>query len=82
MNTQMKIILITLCVILLVLQCCLWNSKDGILKIFHLRRDIKAQKIKNDEILNSNAALKKEIKTLKQGKEAIENRARSDFRND
>ena len=80
MNIQIKTaLIITLCVILLVLQCCLWNSKNGILKIFHLQRNIKTQQIKNDAILDSNTALRKEIKTLKQGREAIENRARSDL---
>lgn len=63
----------------LVLQYALWFSPGGIVSILHLRQQISAIKTENTELEARNALIAADVADLKQGKEAIEERARNDL---
>lgn len=75
----MKPIIISLAIILVVLQYKLWFDDNGISRYWHLKKDIGVQLAQNDTLKHRNEMLKAEIKDLKQGQEAIEERARNDL---
>ena len=75
----MRGVLIGLVIFLIILQYRLWFAKDGIVSVFHLKREIKVQEAKNREIIKQNNTMEDEIKALKNSKDAIENRARHDL---
>ena len=71
-----SLILISL---LLLLQYPLWFGKGGWLKVWDSDRQVEEQKHINQKIQARNAALDAEVRDLKQGTEAIEERARSEL---
>lgn len=73
----MKPIIIGLGIILLILQYKLWFDEGGIDRYWHLKGSISEQTAQNDDLKQRNEMLKAEIKDLKQGQEAIEERART-----
>lgn len=75
----MRAITITLLVILLLLQYPLWLGKGGWLKVWDLHRQVEAQQQVNQQTQTRNAVLDAEVRDLKQGTEAIEERARTDL---
>ena len=75
----MKLLLVILILVVLALQYKLWFGSDGITDIFHLKSQIHSQEAKNRELEQHNQFLEKEIDSLRQGGEAIENRARNDL---
>ena len=75
----MRIVLVLLCAILLFLQYCLWGTNNGILTALDLKRMIKEQQAKNNDIIYQNDILTDEINMLKNNKESIENKARNDL---
>ncbi len=75
----MRAITITLLVILLLLQYPLWLGKGGWLKVWDLHRQVEAQQQINQQTQARNAVLDAEVRDLKQGTEAIEERARTDL---
>ena len=75
----MKALLIILAIVIAALQYRLWFADDGIIHAFHLQSDIHDQQAKNEDITKHNASLIEEIKSLKKGGGAIENRARNDL---
>ena len=60
----------------LLLQYPLWFGKGGWLRAWDLDRQVNAQKKNNDDLRRRNAGLEAEVKDLKNGLEAIEERAR------
>ena len=60
----------------LLLQYPLWFGKGGWLRAWDLDRQVTAQKKTNDDLKRRNAGLEAEVKDLKNGLEAIEERAR------
>jgi cell division protein FtsB len=74
-----KSLTIALIIVFLLLQYKLWFDKDGILSIRHLHSLIKQQTKLNAETKNHNLALKADVNSLKNGREAIEERARHDL---
>ena len=60
----------------LLLQYPLWFGKGGWLRAWELDRQVTAQKKNNDGLKHRNAGLEAEVKDLKNGLEAIEERAR------
>lgn len=75
----MKIILYLLLAILLVLQYPLWLGDGGLLALWKLRREVAAQQVENARLKERNLALEAEVRDLKEGYEALEERARSEL---
>ena len=71
-----KLILIAL---ILLLQYTLWLGKGGWLKVWDLNHQVEEQKQVNQQTQTRNAVLDAEVRDLKQGTEAIEERARSEL---
>ena len=72
----MKILPGILGALILLIQYPLWLGKGGWVRAWHVENDLSAQKTRNDELEVRNAALAAEVRDLKQGTEAIEERAR------
>lgn len=73
----MKILALLLVVLIAAVQSPLWFGKGGWLRVWALSRDVEAQHTINENLRSRNAALLAEVKDLKQGYDAIEERARS-----
>jgi len=61
------------------LQAKLWFSDDGYRKTMNLRTAVAEQREQNESLRSRNAALDAEVINLKQGRDAAEERARSDL---
>ena len=72
----MKILAGILGALILLIQYPLWLGKGGWVRAWHVENELSAQKTKNDELDARNAGLAAEVRDLKQGTEAIEERAR------
>ena len=75
----MKWIATILFSLLLVLQYTLWFGNGGLLRLWQLNAMVDTQKVENEQLTERNRALEAEVIDLKQGLEAIEERARSDL---
>lgn len=75
----MRIVTLILIVLLLLLQYPLWLGHGGWLRVWDLHRQVAAQKLINAQTAARNATLDAEVRDLKQGSEAIEERARNDL---
>jgi cell division protein FtsB len=65
--------------LILALQYPMWLGKGGWFNVRELSAKLAAQRDRNAEIKARNAALDAEVRDLKQGVEAIEERARSEL---
>ena len=72
----MKILAGILSALILLIQYPLWLGKGGWLRAWHVENDLSNQQAQNGQLEVRNAALAAEVKDLKQGTEAIEERAR------
>jgi len=72
----MRILGYTLVGLIALLQYPLWFGKGGWLRVWSLERQVQEQKIANAALAQRNGALDAEVRDLKQGFEAIEERAR------
>jgi cell division protein FtsB len=68
-----------LLVVLLVLQYRIWASPNGMREVWRLERAIDAQTDENDRLAKRNRTLAAEVRDLKEGRTAIEERARTDL---
>jgi cell division protein FtsB len=75
----MRIIVAVLLVLLLGLQYRLWVSDGGMREVWRLRDEVAAQQAENEKLKERNRTLVAEVQDLKQGKTAIEERARTDL---
>lgn len=75
----MKIILYILLGILIGLQYPLWLGDGGLLALLKLKQEISLQKAENVQLRERNLALEAEVRDLKEGSEAIEERARAEL---
>ena len=75
----MRLVAAALAFLIVVLQYPLWLGKGGWLRVRDLGAQVDAQKIVNAGLKDRNAALDAEVRDLKQGTEAIEERARSEL---
>lgn len=75
----MKIILYLLVGILLGLQYPLWLGDGGVLSLLKLKQEIATQKQENTGLRERNLALEAEVRDLKEGYEALEERARAEL---
>jgi cell division protein FtsB len=65
--------------VLLVLQYRIWASPSGMREVWRLERAIEAQTDENDRLAERNRTLAAEVRDLKEGRTAIEERARTDL---
>ncbi len=75
----MKYLAAALLTMIILLQYPLWLGKAGWLKVRQLEQNVTAAHEQNLELQNRNTVLFAEINDLKQGTDAIEERARSDL---
>lgn len=75
----MKWLAIILVIALLALQYRLWMGEGSIASVVSLNREIAKQKEENARLRERNRLLAAEVDALKQGKDAIEERARNDM---
>jgi cell division protein FtsB len=64
---------------LLVLQYRIWASPGGMREVWRLEKAIDAQTQENEHLVERNRTLAAEVRDLKEGKQAIEERARTDL---
>jgi len=72
-------LLVLLAIAGLGLQAELWFSDDGYLKTLNLREAVADQRDLNETLRDRNGALDAEVVNLKQGRDAAEERARTDL---
>jgi cell division protein FtsB len=65
--------------LILLIQVPLWLGKGGWLTAWRLESKLETERAKNLQLEDRNAALSAEVRDLKQGTEAIEERARSEL---
>ena len=75
----MKWFAVALGIVVLLLQHRLWMSQDGVREIGRLESAVAAQRADNEGFANRNAELAAEVRDLKKGVTALEERARSDL---
>jgi len=73
----MKVLASMLFVLLILLQLQLWFGGHGVFQLWSLQRNISLEKQQNSALLQRNEQLHAEVQELKEGKEALEERARS-----
>ena len=67
---------LVLVALIILLQYPLWLGKGGWLRVWEVDRQLDAQRAENQKLETRNAALDAEVRDLKSGYEAIEERAR------
>ncbi|MFN3564433.1 MAG: cell division protein FtsB [Burkholderiaceae bacterium] len=72
----MRALTIVLGMLLLAIQWPLWFGKGGWLRVWELQRVLEAQRQANGALAAHNAALAAEVRSLREGRDAIEERAR------
>ena len=75
----MRIVAAFLLVLVLALQYRLWVSDGGMREVWRLRDEVALQQTENEKLKERNRTLVAEVQDLKQGKTAIEERARTDL---
>jgi len=75
----MKALAIVLGALIVLIQYPLWFGKGGWLRAWDVDRQVSAQKAKNSDLERRNAQLAAEVRDLKTGTEAIEERARQEL---
>ena len=75
----MRALAVVLVVLIAAVQTPLWFGKGGWLRVWELDQQLQAQRATNDKLRTRNAALDAEVRDLKQGYDAIEERARSEL---
>jgi cell division protein FtsB len=75
----MRWLTIALIVLVVLVQYPLWFGKGGWLKVWELDQQVKTQKETNAKLKARNDALDAEVRDLKSGTDAIEERARAEL---
>ena len=75
----MKALLAGLVIVLLILQWRLWAGPVGVSELRDVEAQLAAQQAENEALRQRNEMLENEVLDLKNGLEAIEERARSDL---
>lgn len=74
--TGMRALALVFCGLIVLIQYPLWLGKGGWMRVWEIDRQVTAQKQQNTRLEVRNKALDAEVRDLKQGSEAIEERAR------
>ena len=72
----MRILAVLLGALIVVIQLPLWLGKGGWLRVWELDQQVAAQRVQNARLEARNAGVAAEVRDLKQGLEAVEERAR------
>ncbi|PRC92349.1 cell division protein FtsB [Solimicrobium silvestre] len=72
----MRLIAIVLAALLLLIQYPLWLGKGGWLRVWDMEHQVDVAHIKIQELKTRNAKLESEVNDLKEGTDAVEERAR------
>jgi cell division protein FtsB len=75
----MKVLAVILGALIVLIQYPLWLGKGGWLRAWDMNRQLEVQHDRNKQLETRNAALAAEVKDLKTGSEAIEERARTEL---
>ncbi|MEO8187712.1 MAG: cell division protein FtsB [Burkholderiaceae bacterium] len=75
----MRLLAIVLAVLLIGIQWPLWFGKGGWLRVWDLERQLIAQRGVNGALNSRNAELAAEVASLREGRDAIEERARHEL---
>jgi cell division protein FtsB len=75
----MKLLTLALTVLIALIQYPLWLGKGSWLRVWEVDRQIQEQRGANRKLQARNVALDAEVNDLKQGFEAVEERARSEL---
>ncbi len=75
----MKFVNLTLLTLLVLLQIRLWEGNGSLPDVWNLEEIKAAQIAENEKLTERNLSLEAEVMDLKQGMEAIEERARSEM---
>ncbi len=75
----LRIIAAVLLVLVLALQYRLWVSPNGMRDLWRTEQAIEAQTQENERLAERNRTLAAEVRDLKEGRAAIEERARTDL---
>ena len=75
----MKWLAAALAVTIILLQYRVWVSEDGVRQVTRLRQAVAAQRGENEQLAERNRQLAAEVRDLKTGLDALEERARSDL---
>ena len=75
----MRLLAVALVLLIAAIQTPLWFGKGGWLRVFELRQEVQSAQAHNEQLRQRNAALEAEVRDLKTGHEAVEERARSEL---
>jgi len=72
----MKILAVILGVLIVLIQYPLWLGKGGWLRVWEVDRQLSDARLRNQQLRLRNGAMAAEVRDLKEGLEAVEERAR------
>ena len=75
----MKYLTLALAGLIALTQYPMWLGKGGWLRVWDTGRQLQAQRGQNEKLQVRNAAMDAEVRDLKQGLDAVEERARSEL---
>ncbi len=73
---MLRWVILVLLLLLVALQYRLWFGEGGMRQVWQLERDVGEQQEENSRLAARNAQLATEVEDLKEGREAVEERAR------
>jgi len=76
---MMRYLVAILIILLVMLQYDLWVGDGSLATVWRLKQAVEVQQTENESLQERNAALEGEVKDLKSGLDAIEERARSEL---
>jgi len=75
----MRFVMIALAAVLVLLQARLWLSNGGLREVWRLEAEVARRTEENVRLAARNATLEGEVRDLKEGLAAVEERARTDL---
>lgn len=75
----MRLLAIFLAILIAALQWPLWVGKGGWLRVWQLDQQVAERKVQNGKLQDRNNALEAEVRDLKTGSDAIEERSRNEL---
>ena len=75
----MRLLILLLLLLFLLLQYRLWVAPGGLPDVWRLQQELAAREAENRRLEARNRALEAEVRDLKEGLEAVEERARSEM---
>jgi len=79
MSIGLKLVIAVFLLLTAMLQVRLWGMDGGLGAVDHLEQLLDQQRLENGEMVERNRLLMAEVKDLRRGKDAIEERARSEL---